>query len=79
MTQSRTVVQIVAPATHRARLMSLFQLGLGGGGPIGAFIAGSLAAVLGVKLALVLPALAMAVVIAVVLIFSRIWTMRTVE
>ena len=34
MTQSRTVVQIVAPPTHRARLMSLFQLGLGGGGPI---------------------------------------------
>ena len=38
MTQSRTVVQIVAPPTHRARLMSLFQLGLGGGGPIGAFL-----------------------------------------
>ncbi|MCX7363034.1 MAG: MFS transporter, partial [Alphaproteobacteria bacterium] len=38
MTQSRTVIQIVAPATHRARLMSLFQLGLGGGGPIGAFL-----------------------------------------
>ena len=29
--QGRTVLQIVAPATHRARLMSLFQLGLGGG------------------------------------------------
>jgi MFS family permease len=34
MTQSRTVLQIVAPATHRARLMSLFQLSLGGGGPM---------------------------------------------
>ena len=42
MTQGRTIVQIVAPATHRARLMSLFQLGLGGGGPIGAFIAGTI-------------------------------------
>jgi MFS family permease len=40
MTQSRTVVQIVAPPSHRARLMSLFQLGLGGGGPIGAFLTG---------------------------------------
>ena len=59
--------------------MALFQLGLGGGGPIGAFIAGSLAAVLGLKLALVLPAIAMAALIALVLIFSRIWTMRTVE
>ena len=47
MTQSRTIMQIVAPPTHRARLMSLFQLGLGGGGPIGAFLAGSIASVWG--------------------------------
>lgn len=79
LTQGRTVLQIVAPATHRARLMSLFQLGLGGGGPIGAFIAGALASILGLKLAMILPALAMAVLIAAVLTFSRIWSMRTVE
>ena len=79
LTQGRTVLQIVAPATHRARLMSLFQLGLGGGGPIGAFIAGSIAAVWGLKLAMILPALAMAVLIGFVLVWSRIWTMRTVE
>ena len=46
--------------------MSLFQLGLGGGGPIGAFIAGTLASVLGLKLAMVLPALAMVVLIGAV-------------
>jgi hypothetical protein len=79
LTQGRTVLQIVAPPTHRARLMSLFQLGLGGGGPIGAFIAGTLASVLGLKLAMILPALAMVVLIGVVLTFSRVWTMRTVE
>ena len=79
LTQGRTILQIVAPPTHRARLMSLFQLGLGGGGPIGAFIAGSLASVLGLKLAMVLPAIAMAVLIGAVLMFSRIWSMRTVE
>jgi MFS family permease len=79
LTQGRTVLQIVAPPTHRARVMALFQLGLGGGGPIGAFVAGSLAAVLGLKLAMVLPALAMTVLIAMVLTYSRIWTMRTVE
>ena len=77
MTQSRTVIQIVAPATHRARLMSLFQLGLGGGGPIGAFIAGGIAALWGLQAALVLPAVTMAVMIAFVLFFSRIWSMRT--
>ena len=79
LTQGRTILQIVAPPTHRARLMSLFQLGIGGGGPIGAFIAGSMAAVLGLKLAMVLPAIAMAVLIGAVLMFSRIWSMRTVE
>jgi hypothetical protein len=79
LTQGRTVLQIVAPPTHRARLMSLFQLGLGGGGPIGAFIAGSLASALGLKLAMILPALAMVVLIGVVLTFSRVWSMRTVD
>ena len=79
MTQGRTVLQIVAPPTHRARVMALFQLGLGGGGPIGAALAGTLASVLGLKMALVLPALAMVVVIGFVLGFSHIWTMRTVE
>jgi hypothetical protein len=79
LTQGRTVLQIVTPATHRARIMSLFQLGLGGGGPIGALIAGTLAWGFGLKLAMVLPALAMSVLIAAVLVRSRIWTMRTVE
>ena len=77
MTQSRTVIQIVAPPTHRARLMSLFQLGLGGGGPIGAFVTGGLASLWGLQVALIVPAVAMAVTIGFVLFFSRLWSMRT--
>ena len=79
MTQGRTIVQIVAPPTHRARLMSLFQLGLSGGGPIGAFLAGSIAAVWGTKTALMVPALAMLFLVGFVLARSRLWSMRTVE
>ncbi len=79
MTQSRTVVQIVAPASHRARLMSLFQLGLSGGGPIGAFLTGTICAAWGLKAALLVPALAMLLLIAIVLLRSRLWSMRTVE
>jgi MFS family permease len=79
MTQSRTVVQIVAPATHRARLMSLFQLGLGGGGPIGAFLTGTICSLWGLQAAMLLPALAMVLLIGVVLVRSRLWSMRTVE
>ena len=76
MTLGRTVLQLVTPATHRGRIMSLFQFGLGGGIPIGAMIAGILAGWLGLKLALVLPAMAMAVLIAMVLICSHFWTTR---
>jgi hypothetical protein len=79
MTQSRTVVQLVAPPMYRARLLSLFQLGLSGGGPIGAFLTGSICAVWGLQVAMLLPAFAMVLLIAVVLIRSRLWTMRTVE
>lgn len=79
MTQSRTVVQVVAPPTHRARLMSLFQLGLSGGGPIGAFLGGGIASLWGLQAALLLPAIAMAVLIGFALFFSRVWSMRTVE
>lgn len=79
MTQSRTVVQIVAPTTHRARLMSLFQLGLSGGGPIGAFLTGTICSIWGLKAALLIPAIAMLLMIAIVLLRSRLWSMRTVE
>ena len=79
MTQSRTIIQIVAPATHRARLMSLFQLGLGGGGPIGALIAGTICSIWGLQAAMLLPAVAMILLIAVILFRSRLWSMRTVE
>jgi MFS family permease len=79
LTQGRTVLQIVAPPTHRARLMSLFQLGFAGGGPIGALLAGSIAAVWGLQAALIAPAIAMAFLIVAVVASSRIWSMRTVE
>jgi MFS family permease len=79
LTQSRTIIQIVAPPTHRARLMSLFQLGLGGGGPIGAFMAGTIASVWGTKVALIVPAVAMLGVVGLVFVRSRLWSMRTVE
>ena len=79
MTQGRTIVQIVAPPTHRARLMSLFQMGLGGGGPIGALLTGSICSLWGVQAALLLPAFGMMLLIALVLFRSRLWSMRTVE
>ena len=38
------------PATHRARILSLFQLGLIGGAPVGALLIGYLVALAGLRL-----------------------------
>ncbi len=79
MTQSRTVVQVVSAPTHRARMMALFQLGLSGGGPIGAFLTGTIGSVWGLEAAMLLPALGMGLLIVFVLVRSRLWSMRTVD
>jgi hypothetical protein len=43
MTQGRTIVQVAAPASHRSRMLALFQLGFMGGAPLGAPIIGAIA------------------------------------
>ena len=59
--------------------MSLFQLGLSGGGPIGAFLSGTICAIWGIQAALLLPACAMLLAIVAIVAGSRLWSMRTVE
>jgi MFS family permease len=73
MTQARTLVQSAAPETHRARILSLFQLGLMGGAPVGALLIGYLAAVTGPRGAAVYPAACMLLVLAGLLLRSRLW------
>jgi len=73
MTQARTLVQSAAPETHRARILSLFQLGLMGGAPVGALGIGYLVAVTGPRGAAVYPAACMLLVLAGLLLRSRLW------
>lgn len=73
MTQARTLVQAAAPETHRARILSLFQLGLMGGAPIGALLLGYVAGFTGPRGAVVYPAGCMLLVLAVLLSRSRLW------
>jgi len=73
MTQGRTIVQAAAPETHRARILSLFQLGLMGGAPLGALLIGYLAAFTGPRGAAVYPAGCMLLVLAGLLARSRLW------
>lgn len=73
MTQARTLVQVAAPETHRARVLSLFQLGLMGGAPVGALLIGYLAALAGPRGAAIYPAAGMLLVLAGLLLRSRLW------
>jgi MFS family permease len=73
MTQARTLVQAAAPETHRARVLSLFQLGLMGGAPVGALLIGYVAALTGPRGAALYPAVGMLLVLAGLLLRSSLW------
>jgi hypothetical protein len=55
-TLGRAIVQEFAPATHRARALSVFQIGILGGAPVGSFAIGWLAKTVGPLEALYIPA-----------------------
>jgi MFS family permease len=73
LTQARTIVQLGAPESHRARALAIFQLGFAGGAPVGALAMGYLAALTGPRLAAVYPAAAMAVVLGLLILRSGFW------
>lgn len=72
MTMSRTIVQLAAPPSHRARVLSIFQLGFAGGGPIGAFASGFVVAATDVHVAAWIPAGIMVLVLAGIVAASRL-------
>lgn len=73
MTQARTIVQVAARDSHRARILAIFQLGLIGGAPIGAVLIGFVAGAVGPRHAAIYPALAMLVVLAWLATRSGLW------
>jgi MFS family permease len=73
MTMSRAIVQEAAPETHRARLMSVYSLGMMGGMPIGSLLLGWCVGQFGARNAVLVPVLGMACVIALLLLTSRLW------
>ncbi|WP_027840487.1 MFS transporter [Pyruvatibacter mobilis] len=72
MTMSRTIVQLAAPPSHRARVLSIFQLGFAGGGPIGAFITGFIIAATDVHVAAWIPSATMVGVLLVLTTLTRL-------
>jgi MFS family permease len=74
LTQGRTIVQIETPESHRARALAIFQLGFTGGSPVGAVGMGYLAANAGPRAAVVYPAAAMLLVLALLFLRSGLWS-----
>ena len=77
MTQGRTIVQMAVPASHRGRVLALFQLGFMGGAPIGAPVVGAIASAHGLTSAMLAAVVGMIVVLAIVVATSTIWRERT--
>jgi MFS family permease len=73
LTQGRTIVQLEAPESHRARVLAIFQLGFAGGAPVGALAMGFLVALSGPRVAAIYPAAGMVVVLAFLFLRSALW------
>jgi len=73
MTMARSIVQEAAPETHRARLMSVYSLGMMGGMPIGSLLLGWSVGHLGARDAVLVPVVGMVLVILLLLTTSRLW------
>lgn len=78
MTMGRTIVQLAARASHRARVLALYQLGFSGGAPIGSLIMGFIVGGIGIYEAVLVPSGVMIVIVALLLV-SPIWSYRADE
>ena len=76
MTMSRAIVQEASPETHRARLMSVYSLGILGGLPIGSIGLGWLVGKFGPHNTALAAALGMACVHVLLLTRSKLWNVR---
>ena len=76
MTLSRTLVQEEADEAFRARALSIFQLGFAGGSPLGALLMGFMAGYFGTHNAMWVPAVGMTLVLAWLMVKSRLWSLR---
>jgi MFS family permease len=79
ITLSRSVVQENAPSDKVARVMSVYQLGLFGGMPIGALVMGYVVAELGPRTAALIPMAGLFLVLIVIALFTPILKVRRVD
>ena len=77
MTMSRTIVQEAAIATHRARVMSVYSLGLMGGMPVGSYAIGVAADLIGVRNAVWIPVVGMLSILLYLALRSNLWSVES--
>ncbi|MFM8355464.1 MAG: MFS transporter [Gammaproteobacteria bacterium] len=76
MTMSRAIVQEASPESHRARVLSVYSLGMMGGMPLGSIVQGACVDAFGVRAAVLLPVVGMAIVIVLIVARTRLWSVR---
>jgi hypothetical protein len=79
MSMSRTTVQEYAPPAHRARVLSIYQLGFTGGMSVGALFVGLIAHQLGPREATLVPAGLMALVLLWLVTQTKIWSITALK
>ncbi len=79
MPMTRSVIQLSARPSHRARMLAVFQTTFMGAGPIGAMIMGFAIARMGVIESMIIPPIATVSVFVIVLLFTEIWQMPMPE
>jgi MFS family permease len=76
MTMSRAIVQESSPDSHRARILSVYSLGMMGGMPFGSVLLGWCVDLFGARTAVLVPAAGMLCVILIVVTRTRLWHVR---
>jgi MFS family permease len=78
MSMSRSIVQSSAPPSHQARISSIYQLAMMGGGPIGALASGFLIKQFGVLNSILFPVVCIFIWWFVMLFVSPIWSIKRI-
>jgi len=76
MTMSRSIVQEAAPESHRARLLSVFSLGMMGGMPFGSVMLGSCVDLLGPRNAVWVPVIGVLAITLFLIFRTRLWQIQ---
>lgn len=76
ITLTRAIVQEASPPTHRARIMSVFMLGMMGGMPIGAASIGLLVEAVGVRNAVLVPGVGMLLILLYLYLTTSLYDIR---